>query len=53
MEYINISDIKESATIRMTYARGIVWDDNTVSAPPDYFITLSLEIDFSKYADQL
>ena len=53
MEYINIGDIKESATIGMTGARGIAWDDNTVSAPPDCFITPSLEIDFSKCAGQL
>ena len=53
MEYINIGDNKESATIGIAGARGIAWDDNTVSAPPDCFITPSLEIDFSEYAGRL
>jgi len=43
MKYINIGDIKKSATIGMTGARGIVWDDNIVSAPPDCFITPPLK----------
>ena len=42
MEYINIGDIKESATIGMTGARGIAWADDTASAPPDCFATPSL-----------
>ena len=53
MEYINIGDNKESATIGITSARGIAWDDNTVSALSDCFITSSLEIDFSECAGRL
>ena len=53
IEYINISDIKESTTIGMTSARGIAWDDNTVSASPDCFITPSFKIDFLECAGRL
>ena len=34
MEYINIGDIKESATIGIAGTRGIDWADDTISAPP-------------------
>ncbi|PKC55017.1 hypothetical protein RhiirA1_476303 [Rhizophagus irregularis] len=34
MEYINIGDIKESATIGIAGSRGIDWADDTISAPP-------------------
>ena len=53
MEYINIGDIKESATIGMTGARGIAWVDDTAYAPPDCFATPSLEINFSECAGRL
>ncbi len=53
MEYINISNNKESVTIKIAGARGITWDDNTISALSDCFITPSLKIDFSECASQL
>ncbi len=53
MEYINIGDIKESATIGMTGARGIAWADDTASALSDCFATPSLEIIFSECAGRL
>ena len=53
MEYINIGDIKESATIGIAGTRGIAWDNNTVFAPPDCFITPSLEIDFLECTGRL
>ena len=53
MEYINISNIKESTIIGMIGARGIAWADDTASVLPDCFTTSSLEIIFSEYADQL
>ena len=43
IEYINIGDIKESATIEMTGAKGIAWADDTASASPDCFTTLLLK----------
>src|SRR6266496_4876180 len=46
MEYINISDIKELATIGIAGARGISWDNGTASAPPDSKGIPSLEINF-------
>ena len=53
MEYINIGDIKESATIGMTSARGIAWADDTASTPPDCFAIPFLKIIFLECAGQL
>ena len=53
MEYINIGDIKKSATIEITGARGIAQADDTASAPSDCFATPFLEIIFSECADRL
>ena len=53
MEYINISNNKESVTIKIAGARGITWADDTASVPPDCFATPSLEIIFLKCAGQL
>ncbi len=53
MKYINISDNKKSATIGIANARDSAWDDNTISASPDCFATLFLEIIFSECASRL
>ena len=53
MEYINIGDIKKSATIGMTSTRGIAWADDTASVSPDCFTIPFLEIIFSECAGRL
>ena len=54
MEYNTIGDIRELVTAGIvTGARGISWDNGTISALSEYFAIPFYKIKFSEYASRL